>query len=361
MVALCCATANTGMAAEVSTFAGTGVPGFSGDGGPAVKAQLNNPFGLMRGPDGALYVCDTDNHRIRKIAPDGIITTVAGNGTRGYAGDGGPATNAALNEPYEVRFDPAGDLFVVERMNHVVRRIDTKTEIISTVAGTGKPGFGGDGGPANQAQLDEPHSIGFDRAGDLYICDIKNHRVRKVEMKTGTISTFAGTGEAKPTTDGAQFATSPLNGPRALDFDAAGSLWLALREGNAIYRLDLQSGTLAHVAGAGGKPGFAGNGGPAQAAVLGGPKGISIAPNGNIYFADTESHSIRMIDLAKETVELVAGTGKKGTAAASYAQNGNGDPLATQFARPHGIFVDRDGAIYVGDSENHRVRVIRLR
>ena len=216
-------------APALETFAGTGAKGFSGDGGPAARAQVNNPFGIARGPDGALYICDTDNQRVRKIAPDGTISTVAGNGTRGYSGDGGPATGAALNEPYEVRFDKAGNVFFVERLSAVVRRVDAKTGVISTVAGTGQPGFSGDGGPAVKAQMNEPHSIGFDGAGDLYICDIKNHRVRKVDMKTGAISTFAGTGEKKPTPDGAAIAGTPLNGPRALDFDGEGNLWLALR------------------------------------------------------------------------------------------------------------------------------------
>lgn len=338
-------------ASEIRTFAGTGVKGFSGDGGPAEKAQLNNPFGVARGPDGALYICDTDNHRVRKVAPDGTISTVAGNGTRGWSGDGGPAIAASLNEPYEVRFDGAGHIFFVERLSYTVRRVDAKTGVITTVAGNGSAGFSGDGGPAAKAQLSEPHSIGFDRAGDLYICDIKNHRVRKVAMRTGVISTFAGTGEKKPTPDGAKIAGTPLNGPRAIDFDRDGNLWLALREGNAVYKLDLAAGTIHHVAGTG-KQGFTGNGGPAKAATLSGPKGLSIGPDGNVYLADTESHSVRMIDLKKRTLELIAGTGAKG-------DGPEGDPLGCKMARLHGVFVDRDGAIFIGDSETHRVRVIR--
>ncbi len=343
---------NADAAPQLATFAGTGAKGFSGDGGPAAQAQLNNPFGIARGPDGALYICDTDNQRVRKVAPDGTISTIAGNGTRGYAGDGGPALAAALNEPYEVRFDAAGNVFFVERLSAVVRRVDAKTGAISTVAGTGQPGFSGDGGPAAKAQLNEPHSIGFDRAGDLYICDIKNHRVRKVDMKTGLISTFAGTGEKKPTPDGAPIAGTPLNGPRALDFDAGGDLWLALREGNAVFRLDMKAGAFHHIAGIGGKPGFAGNGGPAKAATLGGPKGVSIGADGRVYIADTESHSIRVIDPKSGTLSVLAGTGARG-------DGPDGDPLKCQLARPHGVFADRDGAVFIGDSEAHRVRVLR--
>src|SRR5205814_6982501 len=138
------------------------------------EAQLNNPFGLTRGRDGALYICDMENHRIRRVAGDGSITTVAGSGKRGYSGDGGPALQAELNEPYEVRFDPAGNLFFVEMRNAVVRRVEERTGIISTVAGTGKEGFSGDQGPATKAELRQPHSIQFDSSGDLYICDIGN-------------------------------------------------------------------------------------------------------------------------------------------------------------------------------------------
>jgi len=348
-MALLCATMVS--AADVRNYAGTSMKGFSGDGGPAPAAQFGECFGLTRGPDGALYVCDCDNQRIRRIAPDGTISTVAGNGVRGYSGDGGPALQASLNEPYEVRFDGAGNLFFVERLNHVVRRVDAHTGIITTVAGCGKEGFGGDGGPATAAMLKQPHSIGFDQQGDLYICDILNHRIRKVAMKTGMISTFSGTGEKKPTPEGAPISGTPLNGPRALDFDRNGNLWLALREGNVVLKLDLATGTIHHIAGTG-KQGFAGNGGPALAATLSGPKGLSVGPDGNVYLADTESHSIRMIDLKNGRLELVAGTGAKG-------DGPEGDPLTSQFARPHGIFVDRDGSIFVGDSENHRVKVIR--
>jgi streptogramin lyase len=339
-------------AAEIRTIAGTGAKGFSGDGGPADKAQVNNPFGLVRGPDGALYICDTDNHRIRKITTDGRISTVAGTGERGWSGDGGPALQARLNEPYEVCFDTAGNLFWVERMSHTARKLDLKSGVISTVAGSGVAGFGGDGGPASAAKLSQPHSLGFDAAGDLYICDIANHRIRKVDMKSSVISTFAGNGEKKTAPDGSKYSGASLFGPRALAFDKQGTMWLALREGNALYRLDPKAGTLHHVAGAGGKPGFAGNGGPAKAAVLGGPKGVSIAPDGRVYLADTESHSIRYYDPAKQTIEVLAGTGQKG-------DGPEGDPLQCKMGRPHGVYVDTDGSILIGDSEAHRVRRVK--
>jgi len=335
----------------ITNFAGSGIKGFSGDGAAALDAQLNSPSGIARRPDGALYICDTGNHRIRKVASDGKILTIAGTGDGGWSGDGGPATAAKLNEPYEVRFDSAGNIFWVERLSHCVRKCDAKTGIISTIAGSGTAGFSGDGDLAIHAQLNEPHSIGFDKAGDLYICDVKNHRLRKVDMKTGKISTFAGNGEKKPTPDGAQFRSAPLYGPRALDFDNAGNLWLALREGNAVYRLDLSSGAIHHIAGTG-KKGFDGNGGPAKTASLSGPKGLAVAADGKVFLADTESHSIRMID-RRGIIHLVAGTGARG-------DGPEGDPLKCQLARPHGIFADKDGAVFIGDSDAHRIRVIHV-
>jgi len=327
------------------------VAGYAGDGGPATAARLDQPFGLARGPDGALYVCEAGNHVIRRVGRDGTITTVAGTGKAGYAGDGGPATRAALNEPYEVRFDRRGHMFFVERLNHVVRRVDARTGVISTVAGTGEAGFSGDGGPGPQAQLRQPHSIQFDRRGDLYICDIGNHRIRRLDMKTRLITTFAGTGERGPAPDGAPLAGTPLSGPRAIDFDRRGSLWLALREGNAVLRIDMARRTVHQVAGTGEK-GLSGDGGPAREARLSGPKGLSVGPDGSVYVADTENHAIRRIDVRRGVIERVAGTGERG-------DGPEGDPLACRLSRPHGVFVDTDGTVFVGDSEAHRVRVLR--
>ncbi len=336
----------------IETFAGTGQAGGDGDAGPAGKAQLNNPFGLTAGPDDALYVCEVGNHVIRRIARDGSsISTVAGTGKRGYNGDGGPALAADLNEPYEVRFDRRGNMYFVEMRNHIVRRVSVKDRTISTIAGTGQRGFAGDDGPAAQAQLNQPHSIQFGPDGDLFICDIGNHRVRQVDMKTGIITTVAGTGDRGPTPDGAPIEGTPLNGPRAIDFDAAGQMWLALREGNAVYRLDLEQGIIHHEAGSG-KKGFSGNGGPAKEATLSGPKGISLGPNGNVYLADTESHSIRMIDRKSGLLRVIAGTGAPG-------DGPDGDPWKCRMSRPHGIFVDARRDVYIGDSEAHKVRVLR--
>jgi streptogramin lyase len=335
----------------ISTFAGTGEKGYSGDGGPATAAQIDNPFGLMRGPDGAMWFCEYTGHKIRRVAPDGTISTIAGTGQKGYSGDGGPALKATFNLPHELRFDKAGNLYIADMQNHAVRRVDLKTGVITTFAGTGQPGYSGDGGPSTQALLKQPHSIQFDPAGDLYICDIGNNVIRKVDMKSGTISTFAGTGKAGATPDGAPVQGTPLKGPRSMDFDKDGNLWLVTREGNQVLKFDLKEGKIHIVAGTGAK-GFTGNGGPAREATLSGPKGIAIDLAGNAWLADTESHSVRMIDAKTGNLELVAGTGARG--------NGpDGDPLKCGMGRPHGIFVDADGSVFIGDSESHRVRVLR--
>ena len=335
----------------VHTIVGTGVSGSAGDGGPGEKAQVGNPFGVVIGPDGALYICEVDTHRVRRLDLETkLISTVAGSGRKGYAGDGGPALEADLNEPYEIRFAANGDVYFVEMRNNIVRKVDAATGTISTVAGTGEAGYSGDGGPAVEAQLHDPHSIELDGQGSLYIADIGNHRVRRVDLTTGLISTFAGTGEQAPTPDGAPLDGTPLNGPRAIAFDRDGDMFLALREGNAVYRIAMKEKTLHHLAGTG-EMGYAGDGGPARQALLSGPKGISVGPEG-IYIADTESHTIRRIDLTSGVIETVAGDG-------SRHDGPDGDPLACGLARPHGVFVGADGAVYIGDSENHRVRVVR--
>ncbi|MEY3173633.1 MAG: Serine/threonine-protein kinase PknD [Planctomycetota bacterium] len=342
-----------GSSGNVKTVAGNGKDAPLQLGADALQTAVAQPFGLVIGPDGALYVCEVGSHVIRRIdLSTGQSQVVAGSGRKGYRGDGGPAVSADLNEPYEVRFDADGNLLFVEMQNHVVRRVDAKTSVISTVAGTGKPGFSGDGGPATTAELRQPHSIALDQAGDLYICDIGNHRIRRVDSRTGVISTFAGTGDRGPTPDGAALDGTPLNGPRALDFDGRNSLFLALREGNALFRIDLEKRTLHHLAGTG-KSGYSGNGGPARNAQLAGPKGVAVSASGDVWFADTESHTIRVYRSRRSIVETVVGDGIRG--------NGpDGAPLNCRLDRPHGVFVAQDGRLFIGDSNNHRVRELQL-
>jgi streptogramin lyase len=337
-------------APAVKTIAGTGIPGTSGDGGPAAQAMVNNPFGVTRGPDGALYVCEFSGNVVRRIDDKGRISLIAGNGSAGYSGDGGPAVKAQLNKPHEIRFGPDGALYISDMSTHTIRRVDMKTGIISTFAGTGKAGFSGDGGPATAAQLKDPIAIQFGPDGSLYICDIGNHRIRAVDAKTGRIATVCGNGQKAPTPDNAAFSPdTPLQGPRSIDFDRDGRAWIVSREGHALFRADLKAGKLTHISGSG-KPGYKGNGGPAKAADLSGPKGLTIAPDGRVFIADTENHAIRVIDRSGR-IDVVCGTGKKG--------NGpDGPATACQLSRPHGVFFDKDGTLYIGDSENHVVRAV---
>jgi len=334
--------------AQVSTAAGTGVRGPAVDRAPALSATLDNPFGVVRGPDGAIWFCEYDGQRIRRLDPQGTVHTMAGTGAAGYSGDGGPAIRATLHQPHELRFDAGGHLFIADMKNHAIRRVDATTGQITTVAGTGEAGYSGDGGSATAARLRQPHSIQFGPDGSLYIGDIGNHVIRRMDPGTGIITTVAGTGSPGPTPDNAPIAGTPLNGPRALDFDALGHLWLATREGNQVFRLDLAKGVIRHMAGTGAR-GFTGNGGPALQATLSGPKGLAVGPDGNVYLADTESHSIRRLDVRRGTIERVVGTGEKG-------DGPDGDPAACRLARPHGIWLDPDGTLWIGDSENHRIR-----
>ena len=329
---------------SVSTLIGNGTPGFS-------DTQVNNPYGVIIGPDGQLYFCDLDNQRIRRLNLKTRKTEViAGSGQRGYAGDGGAAISASLNMPHEIRFDKKGNLYIVERDNHTVRKVDMKNGSISTIAGTGVAGFSGDGGPATKAQLRSPHSIAFDQNDNLFICDVGNHRIRRVDSKTNLIETYAGTGERKPTPDGAPLTGTPLNGPRTIDLDPQGNLYLALREGNAIYRIDPKAKRIFHVAGTG-EQGYAGDNGTASKAKFAGPKGIAYADE-KLFVVDTENQVIRRIDLKTGIITTVLGSGERG-------DGPEPDPLYCKLNRPHGIFVDKKGTIYVGDSEAHRIRVLR--
>ena len=328
----------------VTTILGTGVPGYS-------NTQVNNPYGIIFGPDGALYFCDLDNQRIRRLdLKTNVVTTIAGSGDKGYRGDGGPATQASLDMPHEIQFDGAGNLYIAERDSHVIRKVEAKTRVISTVAGTGVAGFGGDGGPGVKAQLRQPHSIVFDRDGTLLICDIGNQRIRRLHLDTGVIETYAGTGQAADTPDGAPVRGTPLRGPRTMALAPNGDLYLALREGNAILRIDARTQTLHRLAGTG-EQGYSGDGALAVHAKLGGPKGLAYAP-GELFVADTENHAVRRIDLTTGIITTVLGTGVRG-------DGPEPSPLQCKLSRPHGVLADASGTLFVSDSEAHRIRVLK--
>lgn len=341
-------------AAEIHTVAGTGQPQNNGNAGIGIKLNIGDPFGVEIGPDKALYITEVRNHRVLRLDLEtGRIATLAGTGEKGYSGDGGPATAANLNEPYEVRFDSAGNMLFVEMQNHTIRRVDAKSGQISTIAGTGEAGYAGDGGPATKAQFKQPHSIALDKHDNLYVADIGNHRIRKIDAKTGIVTSIAGTGEKKLPVAGDQAEGKPVLGPRALII-ADDVLWVALREGHSIWRIKLSEGTWQPVAGTG-KKGYTGDGGPAKEATFDGPKGIAIGPDKNLYVVDTENHAIRMIDTQTGQIGTIAGRGPT-----HKGGSGDGGPAtAALLDRPHGICVGGDGAVYIGDTLNHRVRRIK--
>jgi len=339
----------------ITTAVGTGERGFAGDGGPAERARLNGPFDVAFDGDGNLYFSDTFNHRIRRVeARTGIITTCAGSGEAGYAGDGGPAMRARLNEPYGIAVDKAANLYIADRHNHCVRRVDGAAGTITTFAGNGAAGFGGDGGPASRAGMVESNGLALDPGQRrLFIADVADHRVRIVDLASGTIATFAGTGEAQHSGDGGPAMAAGVHGARAVKVAADGTVYVLERQGSTLRAVDPGTGIITTVAGTGAR-GYGGDGGAAREAVFDAPKELALDPGGDILIVDTENHAIRRISAASGLVDTIAG-GHKGS-------GGDGGPAqAAGLGRPHGAVVGPDGAIYVGDTENHRIRKLERR
>jgi DNA-binding beta-propeller fold protein YncE len=333
----------------ISTVAGTGAQGYAGDGGPATQALLNNPFDLAFDPAGNLCFSDTYNHCIRRIdARSGVITTIAGTGEEGFSGDGGPATSARMNQPYGMVIDRTGNVYVADRLNGRVRRIDGASGVITTLAGDGSAKYSGDGGASAHAGLAEPNGLALDRAHrNLFITDVADHRVRVIDLASGVITTFAGTGNARHAGDGGPAAAADVFGARAVALAPDDSLYIMERQGSSIRRV--RNGIIETVAGTGAR-GYGGDGHDARHAVFNAPKEMAVDPAGNLFVVDTENHVIRLIDTQSWIVTTIAGNGEAGP-------GGDGGPAhLASLARPHGAVVGADGAVYIGDSENHRVR-----
>ena len=290
------------------------------------------------------------NHTVRRVdQATGIITTVAGTGEEGYSGDGGPAVAATLNQIYALRLDTNGDIYVVDRLNAAVRKIEAATGIITTVAGTGEPGYSGDGGPGAQAQLREPNDIFLDGRGGLLIADIQDQRVRRVDLATGMIATFAGSGEKVRGGDGGPANQASILGPRAVCMDGKGNTYICEREGHGVRKVD-SSGIMSTFAGTG-ERGYEGDGGPALTSTWNGPKAIRCDHRDNVVVVDTENHAIRRIDAASGIVTTIAGGHLGG-------DGDGGDATKAGLARPHGCGFDEQDNLYIADSDNHRVRVV---
>lgn len=337
----------------IATAAGEGRPGFAGDGGPAVRAALNMPFDVALDAQGNLYLSDTFNHRIRKVErTTGRISTVAGEGTPGFSGDGGPAVKARLNEPYGIVVARAGDLYFADRLNRRVRKIDGRDGTITTVAGNGEKTASGDGGPGAAAGLVEPNGVALARDGrSLLIADVAGHRVRSLDLGSGRISTFAGTGRPRHDGDGGPAAAASIWGARAVDVGPDGSVYILEREGNRLRVVDAATGVIATVAGTGAR-GYTGDGGPAILATFNGPKELAVDAAGNVWIVDTENHAIRVIDAKSRLIRTAAGTGRPGG-------DGDGGPATgARLDRPHGVAVASDGTFWIGDTHNHRIRMV---
>ena len=334
----------------ITTIAGTGERGYAGDGGPAAEALLSEPFMCAFDAGGNLYVAEAMNHCVRRVdAATGAIATIAGTGVEGYSGDGGPATEATFNQPYSLQVDSNGDVYVVDRLNYVIRKVDAATGIISTVTGTGKSGYGGDGGPGTAAQFREPNDCFLDGRGGLLIADVQDQRIRRLDLATGVITTFAGSGAKERSGDGLPATQAGILGARAVCTDSAGNTYIAEREGNGIRKVDA-SGIMSTLAGTG-EFGYGGDGSPAFISTWGGPKAIRCDRDGNLLVVDTENHAIRRIDATTSHVLTIAG-GRLG------AGGDDGPAHEAAMDRPHGCDVDANGNIYVADSNNHRVRVV---
>ena len=342
-VAPATSAASTG---DISTFAGSGTSGSSGDGGSATGARLNFPVNVSTlGSDS--YIADYNNQRVRRVNSSGTISTFAGNGTQGYSGDGGAATSATLNGPAGIELDAAGNIYIADSRNSVIRKV-TPSGTISTFAGTGSAGYSGDGGAASLAKLSTPVRLDFDPDGNLYVADTGSDTVRKISPG-GTITTVAGTGTSGYSGDGGAATAARLNEPRGVAFDRSGNVYIA-DSGNNRIRKVTAAGTISTIAGTG-TGGYSGNGGAATSAQINDPSGLGIDSTGTIFFSEEGNDRVRKISTSG-TISLVAGTGTAG-----YA--GDGDPATgAQLNDPRGPFVDFDGDLLIADSSNNRVRRI---
>ena len=394
--------ARTGM---IRTVVGSGEAGWSGDGGAAVAARLNEPKAVALDHDGNLLIADSENHVIRKVdRRSGLITTVAGctsshdspltvmnraavpptddplsegsssaeaafvqqsdlsgtvryvvNGvgsTKRFAGDGGLALDALLNFPTAIAADAEGDLYIADTMNHRIRRVDARTGRITTIAGVGLPRFGGDGGPSVAAGLNEPAALVV-QGGRLYVADQSNNRIRMVDLRTGVITTVAGTGTAAFNGDGRPATEAALAGPSGLTIGTDGRLYIADTFNGRIRAVDPATGIIETVVGDGGEYRYQGEM-EAASPSLSRPSGIAVDVEGNVFMTDSDNHLVRRWDRVAGRIDRVAGTGN-----ANYGGDGK-TPLEASLNYPFGLVIDQENHLFVADTFNHRIREIVL-
>ena len=393
-------------AGTIGTIAGSGEPGCSGDGGPATAAMLNEPKNIALDAAGNLYIADSENHLIRRVdAQTGVMTTVAGSvlggdstsgsaeppvtpyeededpladpvskpgdayvqksdlsgmvryvgGTKAtderFGGDGAPATQAALNFPSAVAVGKDGTVYIADTWNHRIRKVDPKTGVITTIAGTGQAKFYGDNGPAEKAALNEPVALVIDGEDNLLIADQSNNRIRKIDLSSGVITTIAGTGESGYNGDGVPGPDAVLAGPSGLALDQDGNIYIADTFSSRIRKIDQQTGTIETVLGGTGAYQFvAGDNGSSES--LSRPYAIAMDANGRLFITDSDNHLIRVWHIQKKEMALLAGNGK-----AEFSGDG-GNPTSCSLNYPFGVAVDAQGHVYIADTFSHRIRVI---
>ena len=334
-------------AGTITTFAGTGVQGNSGDGGAATSAQLYNPIAVSVDIYGNVYIADYGNHKIRMVSSTGIITTIAGTGTVGNSGDGGAATSAQLYYPTGVSVDISGNVYIADQYNHKIRKV-TSAGIITTLAGTGTAGYNGDGNAATSAQLNYPMAVSVDVSGNVYIAEGGNNKIRMV-TSSGIITTIAGTGTIGSSGDGGAATSAQLNGPAGVSVDISGNVYIADGNNNKIRKVT-SAGIITTLAGTG-TAGYNGDGNAATSAQLNYPMAVSVDVSGNVYIAEGGNNKIRMVT-SSGIITTIAGTGTPGDS------GDGGAATSAQLYYPNGVSVDISGNVYIVDSVNHNIRVV---
>lgn len=310
--------------------------------------ELSMPFAVDTDRAGNLYIAEMTGQKVRKFDTAGRLSDYAGTGAKGAAGDGGPAAAAHFNGMHHLAVAPNGDLFVADTWNNRVRKIDARSGQITTVVGTGEKGFAGDGGPAVGAQCGGIYCAALDVPRNrLLLADLDNRRIRVVTLADGRIETLAGNGRKGVPADGAAASDSPLFDPRAVTCDRAGNVYVLERSGHALRAVDPR-GRIRTVAGTGRK-GPPADDRPARAATMNGPKHLCVDREGNVIIADAENDAIVKLLVREQRLVCVAGTGRRGSAGVG------GPALSVELNRPHGVFVDSRGTLYIVDSDNHRV------
>src|SRR5262245_27417510 len=315
---------------------------------PATEAKLTQPFGIDFDRTGNAFLVELNGHRALKIDARGRLTTLAGTGKKGEGGDGGPAASAEFNGPHNLAVAPNGDVYIADTWNNRVRKVDAKSGVITTFAGTGVKGFAGDRGPADKAQFGGIYCITFSPDGrKLHLADLDNRRIRAIDMSTTVVTTVAGNGQRGVPEDGARAVDAPLVDPRAVASDAAGNVYVLERSGHAL-RVVSPEGRIRTVVGTGQK-GSDGDGGPARNATLNGPKHLCVDRAGDVIIADSENHCVRKYSPKSGTIVRVAGTGKVGKGGIG------GPPEQVELNQPHGVTLAADGTLFICDSINDRV------